>query len=122
MRVARIDVSQIRTIALNKDLHFMNQLSTRLLASATVLALSVSLAGCGKGLNGTYTDPTGKITYAFHSNGTVDCGIGGMSKQFNYVLKGDEIHINTGGVDRVLRRDSDGAVIVPPGVKLVAKK
>ena len=84
-----------------------------LISAITIMALTLFMACGGAGLDGTYTDKSGKAKYTFNSDGTVQQDMMGIvSLEMNYELEGDKIRIfaEGGGPSVIMTLREDGSI------------
>lgn len=88
--------------------------SIRGAAFGAALSSAALLAGCGGGMNGTYTDSSGLLSFTFHS-GKVDVRTPGGTVEAPYTVQGDRIVIKSPQGNLVIRRNKDGTLDGPVG-------
>lgn len=90
-----------------------------------IVALVALLAGCGQGLDGTYSDPAGMVRYTFESEGKVTVEVLGKPQQTTYIREGDALRVkapDADAADVAFTIDKDGALQGPMGVRLEKQK
>lgn len=70
------------------------------------LLLTLLLAACGGGLQGTYEDPMGMSAYTFHSGGRVvlSSPLAGVERELKYEVDGDKVRV-------MLSEDNDATLV-----------
>jgi hypothetical protein len=94
-----------------------NMLRTKLLACAFACVTLIT-AGCGSGVTGTYSDPTGAFVLNLNSGGNATIAFAGMSSMCTYTVSGSNVTLMCQGDTSgplVLTIQSDGSVTGPPG-------
>ncbi|MCL4688102.1 MAG: hypothetical protein KJ007_06005 [Burkholderiales bacterium] len=80
------------------------------------------LAACGSGLDGTYSDQSGVLSYRFESGGKVYAKSMGMESEFKYTVDGDKVKIEVpGGGNMIFTKAKDGSLMGPMGIALKKK-
>ena len=91
------------------------RIGRRLPALVIASLLIITVAGCGSGLTGTYTDEMGIVEYQFKPNGTARMNTMGTVMELEYTIDGNELHLEMmGGVSQILRIEGDGEALVGP--------
>ena len=78
-----------------------------------VLAASITLVGCGGGLDGVYRPEGGAGFFEqieFRSGGKVEITFMGTTKEGDFEVDGDRVRITVSGDTQILRLDGDGCV------------
>jgi hypothetical protein len=86
---------------------------------AWTACMAVALAACSEKLDGTYTDGIGLATYTFQPNGKVLVSSFLAEVQVDYEVDGNKILLTGQDGQLVLRRQDDGSLQGPMGLKLV---
>jgi len=82
------------------------------------LALIVSLTACGSGLNGTYTDASGMVSYTFRPGGKVTMTAMGVETETDYTVEGRKVKIGSPQGALVMTILDDGSIQGPMGMVL----
>lgn len=83
-----------------------------------VLITLLAVAGCSRGITGTYVDEGGITRYAFSNDGNVQIHVLDASVAAEYRLDGDRVLITSGQGTVVLTR-RDNRLIGPMGLELI---
>ena len=85
-----------------------------------VIAVALLLAGCSRGLSGSYADAMGASRYDFQRDGTVAIRVGGVTRQASYQRVDDQLRITVdeAGAPLEFAIDPDGSLVGPLGVRL----
>lgn len=80
------------------------------------------LAGCSKGLDGTYSDELGMSSLTFRRDGTVvqSSGLAGVELEMRYAVEDDKVrltHPEASGATLVLTRIDDDTLSGPMGIR-----
>jgi|APSaa5957512493_1039668.scaffolds.fasta_scaffold141226_2 hypothetical protein len=84
--------------------------------------LAASLAACGPGLEGEYTDARGLSTYTFESDGTLTVRFLGQEKELEYEMDGNKIKIITARGGKAIMTLSDDESSISEGASTLTKK
>lgn len=87
-----------------------------------VLAALAALTACGSGLEGTYRDETGMMTYTFKSDGTMYQTVMGTEMEVPYEMDGEKILIGGPEGRMVMTLLDDGSIQGPMGMKLTKRE
>lgn len=90
-----------------------------------ILALVVLLAGCSQGLNGTWSDGMGMVSYHFERDGKVTVEMLGKTQQTRYTRDGDTLKVAVPGADAAtvdFTVNKDGSLQGQMGVLLQEQK
>lgn len=89
-----------------------------------ILVLGViCLFGCGRSLDGTYSDSLGITNYKFESNGKVYISTPlGIETEQRYAVDGAKVRIGEGQGNIVMTVLGDGSISGPMGIRLVKAK
>ena len=85
------------------------------------LALVVSLAACGSGLDGTYTDESGMGSYIFRPGGKVTLTMMGVETETDYTVEGRKVKIESPQGVLVMTILEDGSIQGPMGMILTKR-
>ncbi len=91
-----------------------------LLSLACVLC--VLFWSCGSGLNGTYADSSGLVSYTFKSNGVVSVSAMGAEIEQKYKVENGKVKIVSPQGDLVLTITDDATITGPMGMTLTKQK
>jgi len=80
------------------------------------------LSACGSKVDGTYSDPSGIMSYTFNSNGKMIQSTMGVQVEMKYEVEGDKVKLITPGGNLILSLLDDGSIQGPMGIKLTKKK
>ncbi len=94
---------------------------TAMKTTGALLAV-LAFAGCGSGMDGTWTDPLGTMTYTFEGGRKVYVSVMGMQTELEYEVSGKRVKIVSPQGNQVLTRLDDGSLQGPLGLKLVRRK
>lgn len=101
------------------------KLLPRLSSFARALAMvsvCVLLASCGSKVKGTYTDPSGAMSFNFDGSNVTATMAGQTSPAVPYTVDGNKVKMkNAGGSDDEFTVESDGSLSGPGGMKLIKK-
>lgn len=86
---------------------------------ALMLSLTLLLAACGSGIEGTYKDEMGVSSYTFKSGGKVSMTVMGMETEMEYKVEDGKVKIGTPQGSMVMAIQEDGSLQGPMGMKLV---
>lgn len=91
-----------------------------------LVGLSLLLAACGAGMNGTYEDKLGLTEYEFKSDGTVYQRTFGLETESRYEVDDGKVRIfdkdNEDSVRLVFTRQDDGSLKGPMGLSFKKKE
>lgn len=85
-----------------------------------LVALTLTLAGCGSKLNGTYGN--NMASYTFNSNGTVVQETMGIKIEMKYELDGKNVKLITPQGSMILTMLDENTIDGPMGMKFTKKK
>lgn len=83
---------------------------------------AILLSACGSGLNGTYTDASGIVSYNFKSGGKVAMATMGMETEMDYRVEDGKVKIGSPQGALVMTILEDGSIQGPMGIKLTKQK
>lgn len=85
-------------------------------------AVALVLTACGSGINGTYSDDSGMVSYQFESGGKMYTKAMGMESELRYSVDGDRVKIEVpGGGNMIMTLNKDGTLKGPMGMVLKKK-
>lgn len=82
------------------------------------LLVASGLAGCNRGLHGTYSDRMGAMQYRFKSGGNVSVAVMGIETELKYRLEGRQVKIISPQGNQVLDVLDDSTLEGPLGMRL----
>jgi hypothetical protein len=86
------------------------------------IILAILLSACGSGLNGTYTDANGMVSYTFKPGGKVAMTTMGMETELDYRVEDGKVKIGSRQGALVMPILEDGSIQGPMGIKLTKQK
>lgn len=86
-----------------------------------LLCAALLLSACGSGLDGTYADKDGMVSYTFNSGGKMTQSAMGMEVEMKYEIDGKKVKLITPQGNLILTLLDDGSIQGPMGVKLLKK-
>ena len=87
-----------------------------------MLSAVLLLSACGSGLDGTYSDKSGMVSYTFNSGGKMTQSAMGMEAEMKYEVDGKKVKLITPQGNLILTLLDDGSIQGPMGVKLEKQK
>jgi len=87
-----------------------------------IVAFVASLSACGSGLDGTYTDEMGVVSYTFSSGGKVAVTTMGIETETEYRVEDGKVKIGSPQGSLVMTILEDGSIQGPLGVRLTKQK
>ncbi|HTP43273.1 MAG TPA: hypothetical protein VMJ13_01850 [Candidatus Acidoferrum sp.] len=101
----------------------MKSTLARTIAFASLIAGSaLTFAGCGSGLSGTYTNPTGLVTLDVRSGGKASLAMMGESEDCTYDVDGKKMTLTCNKDKTVWNIHDDGSITGPGFVGTLSKK
>ncbi|MFZ3036942.1 MAG: hypothetical protein WA112_06665 [Rugosibacter sp.] len=82
----------------------------------------ILLSACGSGLNGTYTDASGIVSYTFKSGGKVTMATMGLETEMEYRVEDGKVKIGSPQGALVMPILEDGSIQGPMGIKFTKQK
>ena len=86
-----------------------------------ILALATLLSACGRGLEGTYADDVGFMSFTFHGDGRVVHSTLGLEVEMRYERDGDRILVDGPVADMELLRIDADTLEGPLGMRLTRR-
>jgi hypothetical protein len=96
--------------------------SSRIILGIVITFGTFFLGGCGAGLSGTYTNPTGLVTLDLRSGGKASLTMMGENEQCTYAADGKSLTLTCGGNKTVWGIHDDGSLTGPGIVGTLAKR
>jgi len=87
-----------------------------------ILGCVCMFAGCGAGLSGTYTNPTGLVTLDVKSGGKASLTMMGQNEDCTYEADGKKLNLTCSGDKTVWTIHDDGSITGPGFVGTLSKK
>ena len=84
--------------------------------------LVLLLSACSSGLDGTYSDKMGMVSYTFEPKGKVVIEIFGIATEVAYELDGEKLKISTPQGNQIMTVKDKKTIIGPMGMTLEKKK
>ena len=81
------------------------------------LLAALWLAGCGSGMEGTWSDRLGAMQYRFKPGGTVSVVVMGIATELKYTIDGRHVTILSPRGNQVLDLQADGTLAGPLGMR-----